>query len=276
VSLFDDLTASIAVEEEYSIEDPQEAKLAFLSYLQDDTSPSAYNPQLQEAQEIATSMQRVLTLSKYTLTKRMITPEYETAIHTKDSNAPAPEVSGDTLEGYAAWWYESDGNPYIDSYDDWVAPKSWEGSIAKLREQQRKTGNEFLIPHFYQHNKYDVIGGVKHLSEDSKGVVYATKLAMKVRRAQETYDLAKIGAIGTSYGYDRLEEEKAIHPVSKKSYNKLKRLHVREISSVSYPANPYARTYAKSESSTFYVSSSYNVKNPFHALDVWAANIKEL
>jgi HK97 family phage prohead protease len=275
VSLFDNLLASVSVEEEFGIEDPQEAKRAFLSYLQPEEA--TYNPQLQEAQEIATAMQRVLSLSKYALTKRVTTPEYETT-YTKDSphNAPAPEVSGDMLEGYAAWWYESDGSPYIDSYSDWVMPKSWESSIAQLKAIQKKTGNEFLIPHFWQHSKYEIIGGVRHLQEDSHGVVYSTKLAMKVRRAQEAYDLAKIGAIGTSYGYDRLEEEKAVHPISKKAYTKLKRLHVREISSVSHPANPYARTFAKSESRTFYVPDSYSMKpNPFAALERWASSAKE-
>lgn len=150
-------------------------------------------------------------------------------------------------------------------------PKSWESSIAKWKELQRKTGNEFLIPHLWQHNKNEIIGGVKHLSEDSKGVVYVSKLAMKVRRAQEAYDLAKIGAIGTSYGYDRLEEEKAVHPVTKKQSKMLKRLNVREISSVSHPANPYARTFAKSNQ--FFVPSTYQGRSTVH-VDRTAINAK--
>jgi HK97 family phage prohead protease len=189
--------------------------------------------------------------------QRYTTPMYESPSDYKDSPrllAPAPVLSGDTLEGYAAWWYEKDGNPYIDDYSDWVAPGSWTESIQRLMDQQRKTGNEFLVPHLWQHQRNEQIGGVKHLAEDSRGVVYVSKLAMKIRRAQEAYDLARIGAIGTSYGYDRLEEEKLTHPVTKRQYKKLKKLHAHEISSVSFPANPYATAHAKSQ---FYVPSNY-------------------
>jgi HK97 family phage prohead protease len=191
---------------------------------------------------------------------RYTTPIYEYAVKDIPLLAPAPVVSGDTLEGYAAWWYEKDGSPYIDPYEDWVAPGSWVESIQTLKEQQRRIGNEFLVPHLWQHQKGDQIGSVKHLYEDSHGVVYATKLAMKIRRAQEAYDLAKNGMLGTSYGYDRLEEEKLTHPVTKRQYKKLKKLHAHEISSVTFPANPYTygRTQAKS-APHFYVPSSYKI-----------------
>lgn len=95
LSVFDALLQSIAVEGEptFDIEVPEQAKQALLASMYPD---------------------------RYTPRQRLTTTIYEPPeipILTKDSpfHAPAPVLSGDTLEGYAAWWYEDGNNPYIDA-----------------------------------------------------------------------------------------------------------------------------------------------------------------
>jgi Caudovirus prohead serine protease len=121
------------------------------------------------------------------------------AMSKKASPTPVQALSGNKLEGYCAVWLDDKGKPYIDSYDDMTVPNSWKDCIAYWQQERRATNRPHLIPHMRDHQTQ--IGGVLHLAEDSKGVIYQTQLS-NTPLAQETYALAKDNFIGTSYGYD--------------------------------------------------------------------------
>lgn len=285
MSLWDNLLASIAVETEYGIEDPQEAANALLPYLQDEiyTSPTAYNPQtnevLQEAQDIAVSMQRVQALRKYAPVKRITTPTYRKYAPPgsawKEQSYPI-QYKADVnkrrgiIEAYLSVYDDpTTGLPFKDSYNDVIERGSFTKSIAKHEARRKRTNDPHLLPYLWQHERHEVLGGIKALTEDSKGVIYSAHLVPSVKRAQECMDLMEQHILGSSFGYD---------PNDFKYYGQvrhLKEIHLHEVSAVTFPANPHANVIGVKQASTFYVPSSYNVKpNPFAALDTWAASVR--
>ena len=159
------------------------------------------------------------------------------------------------------------GKPFIDSYNDIIERGSFTKSIARHEARRKRTNDPHLLPYLWQHSKYEVVGGIKALTEDSKGVIYSAHLVKSTRRAQECMDLMEQKILGSSFGYD---------PVDFKHYGTvrhLKEIHLHEVSAVTFPANPHAKVIGVKQS--FYVPSSYNVKsNPFAALEHWAADTR--
>jgi HK97 family phage prohead protease len=169
-------------------------------------------------------------------------------IATKDTRIPTQAVAGDRLEGYCAMWKGSDGHAFIDSYGDETVSGSWQKCIAHWNEERRATGRSHLVPHLYNHSRDEQIGGVLHLAEDSQGVIYQTKL-VNTPRAHEVYALAKEGFVGTSYGYDPVQTD--YYQKSGKRIRRLLQVFCHEVSSVTYPANPYATANAKNAAPGF-------------------------
>jgi len=171
-------------------------------------------------------------------------PTPENGFLYKDS-PQKPVLEKGVLFGYAAVWNDANGLPFIDGYGDETVPNSWDDCIAIAKQEQQQTGNKYLMPHLFNHNKDSQIGAVEHLSQDSKGIVYQTKLALGNSVAKDVYELAKNGMLGTSYGFKPIVTEKGMHPVTRKPTNRLVKIHVRELSACVFPANPYTSAYAK-------------------------------
>lgn len=276
MSLWDNLLSSIAVEKEYSIEDPQEAATTFLAYLQDDTS--AYNPQLQEAQEIATSMQRVQALRKYMPTKRITTPTYRKYAPAgspwKEHSAPFPsEYKADVnqrkgiITAYLTVYNDpTTGLPFVDSYKDIIRPGAFSKTISDLDTGRKRKNNLHLCVDLWQHDRKEIIGSIKALTEDRFGVIYEAHLNMGVRRARECIELAAEKQIGSSFGYDPVRWE------YKGDIRHLLEVRLHEVSQVTFAACDIAPILNVKQ---FYVPSNYAVKsNPFAALERWAASAK--
>jgi phage head maturation protease len=84
---------------------------------------------------------------------------------------------------------------------------------------------------------------VLHLAEDTKGVIYQSQLS-NTPLAHETWELAHDGFLGTSYGYEPIQYDFA--SISNRKVRRLLIVMAHEISSVTFPANPYASAIAKS------------------------------
>lgn len=159
----------------------------------------------------------------------------------KDAPQAVEAVRGNKLEGYAARWNDASGQPYIDSYGDITVPNSWTESIAYWERERKRIGRAMLMPHLRDHKNQ--IGGVKYLAEDSQGVIYQSQLS-DTPLAKETWALAKDGFLGTSYGYEPTQYDFA--NMSNRKVRRLLKIMAHEISSVTFPANPYASAIAKS------------------------------
>ena len=161
-----------------------------------------------------------------------------------------PTLEKGILYGYAAVWKDVDGLDYIDDYGDATCSGSWNETIAAAKAEMKNTGRAYLMPHLFNHDKHSPIGGVTHLAEDSKGIVYESKVALNTAKGREVYELAKEGVLGTSYGYEPVVTEKGTHPKTGKPVRMLRKIAARELSSVVFPANPYSVSYAKSRYTT--------------------------
>lgn len=144
---------------------------------------------------------------------------------TKDFALQVKDLSDDgTFEGYGSVF----GN--VDSYGDKVMPGAFAESLAK----HRREGTNVLM--LWQHNPNEPIGIWDDLAEDGKGLRGKGRLIMDVARAREVHALMKHKAIGgLSIGYREVETE------PDNGVLLLKRLDLREISPVSFPANRRAR-----------------------------------
>jgi HK97 family phage prohead protease len=164
----------------------------------------------------------------------------------KEAPQQVQAVAGNKLEGYAARWNDATGNPYVDTYDDVTVPNSWSDCIRYWEAERKKIGRPALMPHLRDHKNQ--IGGVLHLSEDSQGVIYQSQLS-DTPLAKETWALAKDGFLGTSYGYEPTQYDYA--HMSNRKVRRLLKIMAHEISSVTFPANPYASAIAKSGFTTY-------------------------
>ena len=155
-------------------------------------------------------------------------------------------ISGNRIEGYCAKWSDASGQPFIDSYNDVTVPNSWTDCIRYWEQERKKIGRPALIPHLRDHKSQ--VGGVLHLAEDSQGVIYQSQLS-DTPLAKETWALAKDGFLGTSYGYEPTMYDFA--NMSNRKVRRLLKIMAHEISSVTFPANPYANAIAKSGLTSF-------------------------
>jgi len=139
------------------------------------------------------------------------------------------------ITAYLTVYRNDDGTPFVDPYKDIIAPGSFTKTIQELDAARNRKHNPWLIPNLWQHDRYQIIGGVKALSEDSKGIIYETHLCMGVKQAQEALELADKKMIGSSYGYDPLR-----FTMLPGDIRELKEIKLREISQVTFPANDIA------------------------------------
>lgn len=139
------------------------------------------------------------------------------------------------ITGYLTVFDWSDtGLAYVDAYNDVVTRGMFDTSYKALDRTRRARGDDYLCPSLVNHKPELMVGGVTDLSQDSKGYIYTSKLAMKLPRAQEVFELAKQKMIYASYGYS---------PVSVTQRGKQRVLNAvdwHEQSFVTFPANGLA------------------------------------
>ena len=124
-----------------------------------------------------------------------------------------------TFTGYAAVY----GN--IDQGNDVIDPGAFKTTLAA------KGGK---VPILYQHNPREPIG-IGMLTDSEKGLVIEGKLALKVGRAQEAYELLKEDILrGLSIGYE-VVQEKVVNNI-----RYLKEIKLFEVSLVTFPMNELA------------------------------------
>ena len=140
------------------------------------------------------------------------------------------------IEGYLTKYFIPGTEiPVIDPYKDIVERGAFTKTITDLTHARDKQNLDYLIPHLWQHNPSEIIGGDKWLIEDSHGVLFETQLAKGVRRADEALELIEQKMLpGISYGYD------AIRAPVIQDIRHLKEVALHESSSVTFPANVYA------------------------------------
>lgn len=125
----------------------------------------------------------------------------------------------------------------MDSYLDIVDPGSFTKTIAHLTQTQKQSNNPYLCLYLWQHDKHSPIGGIKGLTEDSHGVIYEAKINMNVQKGREAFALVEEQQVGgSSYGYD----PSVFYYTG--DIRHLKEITLHEVSVVSFPANPHART----------------------------------
>lgn len=144
---------------------------------------------------------------------------------TKDFALQVKDLSEDgTFEGYGSVF----GN--VDSYGEKVLPGAFVESLA----QHKREGSNVLM--LWQHNPDQPIGVWDDLAEDAKGLWGKGQLILEVQKAREVHALMKRKAIGgLSIGYRETDTDQD------GNVRLLKKLHLFEISPVSFPANRRAR-----------------------------------
>ena len=107
----------------------------------------------------------------------------------------------------------------VDYGNDIVMP----GAFTKFISEQKATGRP--VPLWREHDKNRIIGVVKHMAEDSKGLHIEGQLTLGVRDADESYLLMKAGALsGISYGYKTINPRR-----NTKGQRELHEIHMYEI-----------------------------------------------
>lgn len=144
---------------------------------------------------------------------------------TKDFSLQVKDLADDgTFEGYGSIF----GN--VDSYGEKVMPGAF---VESLEHHKREETNVLML---WNHDSSEPIGVWEDLEEDKKGLWGKGRLLLDIQRAREVHALAKNKAIGgLSIGYRELEAER------EGNIRLLRKLDLREISPVTFPANRRAR-----------------------------------
>lgn len=132
-----------------------------------------------------------------------------------------------TFEGYGSIF----GN--VDSYGEVVMPGAFAASLAAAGKKGRS------VKMLWQHDPDQPIGVWDDLAEDAKGLYVKGRLLVDAStRAREAHGLLKEGAVdGLSIGYRVLDAKP--HP-DKPNVIALRKLDLREVSIVTFPANERA------------------------------------
>lgn len=131
-----------------------------------------------------------------------------------------------TVEGYASKF----GN--IDQVGDVVEKGAFTKSI-----QQGASRVRFL----WQHNKQEPIGVIEEIREDDHGLYIKAQFA-NTQRAQETRELMKMGALDSfSIGYRVPKDKIVVEQTKEGQIQRLKEIHLFEVSVVTFPCNVEAR-----------------------------------
>ncbi|WP_449471660.1 HK97 family phage prohead protease [Sphingobium chungangianum] len=144
----------------------------------------------------------------------------------KEFKISAYDAEKGTVEGYASRF----GN--VDQVGDVVEKGAFTKSIQHGAQRVR-----FL----WQHNKQEPIGIIQEIREDDHGLFIKAQFA-NTQRAQETRELMKMGALDSfSIGY-RVPKDKIIVEQTKDGQiQRLKEIHLFEVSVVTFPCNVEAR-----------------------------------
>lgn len=130
------------------------------------------------------------------------------------------------VEGYASKF----GN--IDQVGDVVEKGAFTKSI-----QQGASRVRFL----WQHNKQEPIGVIQEIREDDHGLYIKAEFA-NTQRAQETRELMKMGALDSfSIGYRVPKDKIVVEQTKEGQIQRLKEIHLFEVSVVTFPCNVEAR-----------------------------------
>lgn len=145
-------------------------------------------------------------------------------MQTKDFALDLKEVGEDgTFVGYGSVF----GN--ADSYGEIVEPGAF---AASLKAHAKAKTMPMML---WQHDTWQPIGVWDVMEEDAKGLRCEGRLLLGVRQADEAHIMLKAGAIrGLSIGYRELAAE------PDGNNRRLKKLDLREVSIVSFPANDKA------------------------------------
>lgn len=121
-----------------------------------------------------------------------------------------------------------------DFYGEIVAPGAFTESLAASKAAGR------LPAMLWQHRSAEPLGVYTDMNEDSIGLQVEGQIALDTVRGAEAYSLMKMGAIsGLSIGY--MVREDSFDRVT--GINTLKKLDLKEVSLVTFPANEAARVH---------------------------------
>lgn len=166
--------------------------------------------------------------------------------------AYAPDISISSkgiIEGRLTVNKNDDGSPVIDPYGDITEPNMFSVSYKKLDNVRRQRGDSFLMPLLFQHNQNEVIGGVTHMEQDTKGYVYTAQMVLGIKLARDCFELCKARNIWTSYGYSPTRVS------YKGKYRVLNEVDIRETSLVTFPANGLSGILSAKSTFTSYPST---------------------
>lgn len=135
------------------------------------------------------------------------------------------EIKSAEADGSIVAYASTFGNVDLDG--DIVEP----GAFAKTIQESGGT-----VPMLWQHDPWEPIGVTTSLEEDEHGLLMGASLNLDTQRGREAHSLLKQGAMrGLSIGYSTVKHAWQ-GPV-----RRLQELKLREISAVTFPANPEAR-----------------------------------
>lgn len=147
-------------------------------------------------------------------------------IRFKDFRIDSFDAEKGIVEGYASKF----GN--IDQVGDVVEKGAFTKSI-----QQGASRVRFL----WQHNKQEPIGVIQEIREDDHGLYIKAEFA-NTQRAQETRELMKMGALDSfSIGYRVPKDKIVVEQTKEGQIQRLKEIHLFEVSVVTFPCNVEAR-----------------------------------
>src|SRR6266487_2364690 len=152
------------------------------------------------------------------------------------------------ITAYLTVYKNPDGTDFVDPYLDVIQPGCFNKTIKDLEAGRRARNTPYLCCDLWQHDRKEVIGGIKGLTEDSRGVIYEAELVLGVQRAREAFELAAKRVIGSSFGYDPIRFE------HKGDIRHLTEVRLHEVSQVTFPANDIAPILETKDNGTkFYV-----------------------
>jgi len=128
------------------------------------------------------------------------------------------------IEGYGSLWDK------VDSYNEAVVKGAFTDSLVEWRQRNKP------IPMLWQHRSDQPIGGWRKFSEDDQGLYLEGTINLETQRGKEAFsDIEGEYVTGLSIGYYEVEAD-AYQWAPNAPPRKLRKLDLREISPVTFPA----------------------------------------